>query len=80
MSFGFSKFNSEDAQTTFDSLAITIADLFDVTDYGGSTEINLVKIVSPIKNTMSDMGGVNLMLKCQLNSLRENVIPKVLGN
>ena len=71
---------SGDAQSIFESFSETIGDLCDVIDNGDSTEINFAKLVSSIKNTMSDLGPLNPLFNSHLKLLRENLIPKVLGN
>ena len=69
-----------DAQSVFESCSEAIANLCDVIDNGDSTEINFAKLVSSIKNTMSDLGPLNPLFNSHLKLLRENLIPKVLGN
>ena len=46
----------------------------------GDSEINFAKVVSSIKNTMSDLGPVNSLFNSQLKLLKKHLIPKILGN
>ena len=46
----------------------------------GDSEINFAKVVSSIKDTMSDLGPVNSLFNSQLKLLKEHLIPKILGN
>ena len=46
----------------------------------GDSEINFARVVSSIKNAMSDLGPVNSLFNSQLKLLKEHLIPKILGN
>ena len=73
LSFGLSEIISGDGQSIFELFSEALADLCGVIDNGDSTEINFVKLVSSIKNTMSDLGPVNPLFNGQLKSLREGI-------
>ena len=80
LSFGLAEILSGTAQSIFESFSEGIADLCDVMDNGDSTEINFAKLVSSIKNAISNLGPVTALFNSQLKPLRETLIPKVLGN
>ena len=42
--------------------------------------MNFAKLVSTNENTISGLGPVNPLFNCQLKSMKENLIPNVLGN
>ena len=73
LSFGLSEIVSGDGQSIFELFSEALAYLCGAIDNGDSTEINFAKLVSSIKNTMSDLGPVNPLFNSQLKSLREGI-------
>ena len=79
LSFGLSEVAGGDAATVLKNFTATIDDICDVLNENNK-EYNYASLISTIKSTMSDLGPINPLFNSQLKSLREQLLPKVIGN